>query len=104
MTQRASVSPRTEAMPSRIAWSSALRFSGLEIVRRRTPSAGWSWSSCPGMGDRSLRVAAELLHHPDQRARVGGAGDQRAFDARRALAGAHRLEVALELGELGLRP
>src|SRR3954453_1507396 len=37
------------AIASRIAWSSALRLRGLEIVRRTTPSAGSSMSSSPGM-------------------------------------------------------
>src|SRR4051812_29701255 len=37
------------AMPSRIAWSSALRLAGLEIVRRRTPSAGRSVRTSPLM-------------------------------------------------------
>src|SRR4051794_14721151 len=36
-------------MPSRIAWSSALRLAGLEIVRRRTPSAGRSVKTSPLM-------------------------------------------------------
>src|SRR4029078_2065972 len=45
--QRASASRTPCAIPSRISWSSALRLSGLEIVRRRTPSAGVSVRSCP---------------------------------------------------------
>src|SRR4051812_29238097 len=47
-TQRASVLRKARAIPSRIAWSSALRFSGFEIVSRRTPSAGSSCNSSPG--------------------------------------------------------
>src|SRR3954447_22038061 len=52
ITQRASVSPSVAAIPSRIPWSSALRLAGLEIVSRRTPSAGLSWRSWPGMKRR----------------------------------------------------
>src|SRR6478609_2874044 len=70
--QRASPSAsRTAcAMPSRIAWSSALRLSGLEIVRRRTPSAGMSVRRRPLLKDderialvhRLALLAADLLH------------------------------------------
>src|ERR671932_643135 len=50
-THRASASraPSAAAIASRIAWSSALRLAGLEIVRRRTPSAGRSMSTSPLM-------------------------------------------------------
>src|SRR3954454_3810323 len=105
ITQRASVSPSVSAIPSRIAWSSALRLAGLEIVRRRTPSAGSACRSWPGkraaayprrslsgQASRSLR-AAELLEHRQQRAGVLGPGDQRALDPGRSLAGADGLEV-----------
>src|SRR5437588_2688708 len=51
--QRASPVSRTAtAIASRIAWSSALRFEGLEIVSRRTPGAGSSMCSSPGIGGR----------------------------------------------------
>src|SRR3954449_6231789 len=56
---RASVSRTARAMPSRIAWSSALRLAGLEIVRRRTPSAGVSVRSRPLLKDDE-RIA--LVH------------------------------------------
>src|SRR3954471_20461719 len=56
---RASVSRTACAMPSRIAWSSALRLPGLEIVRRRTPSAGVSVRSRPLFKDDE-RIA--LVH------------------------------------------
>ena len=43
--------PRTcSAIASRIAWSSALCLAGLEITSRRTPSAGSSTFSSPGIG------------------------------------------------------
>src|SRR5437868_2701205 len=57
--QRAAASRTAWAMPSRIAWSSALRLSGLEIVRRRTPSAGVSVRSRPLLKDDE-RIA--LVH------------------------------------------
>src|ERR1700750_1056307 len=47
ITQRASSSPRVEVSPSRIAWSSAPRLLGLEMVSRATPGAGSSTSSPP---------------------------------------------------------
>src|SRR3954471_18713397 len=48
--QRASPGSETAAATaSRIAWSSALRLAGLEIVNRRTPAAGSSMCSSPGM-------------------------------------------------------
>src|SRR4051812_9363014 len=43
------------AIPSRIAWSSALRLAGSEIVRRRTPSAGRSMRTSPLMGREGSR-------------------------------------------------
>src|SRR3954468_23927199 len=55
-TQRASVSRSVLAIPSRIAWSSALRLAGLEILSRRTPSAGSSCSSSPGTPATLLRL------------------------------------------------
>src|ERR1700733_12888715 len=75
-TQRASSSGIIEANPSRIAWSSAPRLSGLEIVSRATPGAGSSSSSWPpaaelpllednerlAFGDRLSLLAADLLH------------------------------------------
>src|SRR3954449_13032128 len=75
ITQRASVEPSTDAMPSRIAWSSALRLAGLEIVRRRTPGAGSSTRSSPGtpvfehdegvaLVDRLTLLAEDLLDGP----------------------------------------
>src|SRR3954454_8258276 len=60
-TARASpASCMAAAIASRIAWSSALRFCGLEIVRRRTPSDGRSRSSSPAMpaGNVTSRAAA----------------------------------------------
>src|SRR5215204_5415739 len=42
------------AMASRIAWSSALRLSGLEIVSRRTPSSGSSTRSRPAIAAGTL--------------------------------------------------
>src|SRR5258705_10084026 len=58
------------AIPSRIGWSSALRLSGLEIVRRRTPSAGVSVRSRPLLKDdegialvHGLALLAEDLLH-----------------------------------------
>src|ERR1700719_1229802 len=77
MTQRASSSGIIEANPSRIAWSSAPRLSGFEIVSRATPGAGSSSSSRPApvgagsllednerfaFGDRLSLLAADLLH------------------------------------------
>src|SRR5688572_28250181 len=53
--QRASASLTARASPSRIAWSSALRFSGLEIVSRTTPSAGSSTRSLPGKSAGSVQ-------------------------------------------------
>src|SRR5437588_10886080 len=47
ITQRASSCGIVDANPSRIAWSSAPRLPGLEIVRRPTPGAGSSTSSRP---------------------------------------------------------
>src|SRR3954469_21522714 len=68
--QRASASRTACAIPSRIAWSSALRLAGLEIVRRRTPSAGVSVRSRPLLKDderialvhRLALLAEDLLH------------------------------------------
>src|SRR3954469_15945374 len=76
--QRASPGSETAAaIASRIAWSSALRLSGLEIVNRRTPSSGSSMCSSPATGagafgllqddegvalvDRLALLAADLL-------------------------------------------
>src|SRR3954447_16974574 len=53
-------------MPSRIAWSSALRLAGLEIVRRRTPSPGRSVRTSPLMAGNLVTGLARLLEH-DQR-------------------------------------
>src|SRR5437764_10454659 len=47
ITHRASSAGTVEASASRIAWSSAPRRPGLEIVRRVTPAAGSSTSSRP---------------------------------------------------------
>src|SRR5437764_14392427 len=68
--QRASASRTAPATPSRIAWSSALRLDGLEIVRRRTPSAGVSVRRRPLLKDdegialvhRLSLLAEDLLH------------------------------------------
>src|SRR4051794_7981410 len=47
---RSGSAPRTApAIPSRIAWSSALRLPGFETVSRRTPSSGSSTRTSPGM-------------------------------------------------------
>src|SRR5215211_4808254 len=67
--QRASASRTACAIPSRISWSSALRLAGLEIVRRRTPSAGVSVRSRPlfkdderiALVDRLAFLAQDLL-------------------------------------------
>src|SRR5512133_1573809 len=59
-------SPRScsaAAIASRIAWSSALRLAGMEIVSRRTPSAGRSRSSSPAMDGREANAAALLEGH-----------------------------------------
>src|SRR3954471_7333428 len=73
MKQRASPGSATAAASaSRIAWSSALRLVGLEIVSRRTPSAGSSTRSSPGtrliehdegvaLVDRLTLLAEDLL-------------------------------------------
>src|SRR6516225_2127206 len=50
ITQRASSRGRVEVKPSRIAWSSAPRLPGLEIVSRATPGAGSSTISRPPDG------------------------------------------------------
>ncbi len=52
ITQRACEAPPDSSasfavIASRIGWSSALRLSGFEIVRRTTPAAGSSTSSLP---------------------------------------------------------
>src|SRR5437868_14711356 len=68
--QRASASRTVCAMPSRIPWSSALRLAGLEIVRRRTPSAGVSVRRRPllkddegiALVDGLSLLAEDLLH------------------------------------------
>src|SRR2546421_11701078 len=52
-TQRASSPSSACVNASRIGWSSALRFEGLEIVRRATASAGWSSSSFPSASSRA---------------------------------------------------
>src|SRR5438105_6569893 len=84
IAQRASSSSNARAIASKIGWSSALRFAGLEIVSRATPSAGSSTSSlpsassrAPGGGDQSVEdnegvafvdrlplLAEDLLHRP----------------------------------------
>src|SRR3954447_23039441 len=62
--------PSAAAIASRIAWSSALRRAGLEIVSRRTPSAGRSLVTSPLMDRQSNARGAgrpgPLLEH-DQR-------------------------------------
>src|ERR1700751_5837486 len=79
ITQRASTSARVEVKASRIAWSSAPRLAGLEIVRRVTPGAGSSISRRPpagagpsgsfennervALGDRLTLLAEDLLDH-----------------------------------------
>src|SRR3954449_5003353 len=52
-------SPTAAAIASRIAWSSALRLAGLEMVSRRIPSAGSSMSSSPGI------AGARLVEHDE---------------------------------------
>src|SRR5512132_924643 len=59
----APMSRSTAAIASRIARSSALRLAGLEIVSRRTPSAGRSRSSSPAMDGREASAAALLEDH-----------------------------------------
>src|SRR6187200_56508 len=56
-------SSSTAAIASRIAWSSALRLAGLEIVSRRTPSAGRSRSSSPAMNRREASAGGLLEDH-----------------------------------------
>ena len=59
---------------SRIGWSSALRFSTLEIVRRTTPAAGSSTSSLPSasscvrpsLGDTGRKASCWDLEHPSR--------------------------------------
>src|SRR3954464_13063975 len=80
-TQRASVSPSVVAIPSRIAWSSALRLAGLEMRSRRTPSAGSSCRSSPG------RRPSLLEHYEDV-----------PFVARLTLLAEDLLDLALVLG------
>src|SRR4051794_34665463 len=68
--QRASPGSLTaSAIASRIAWSSALRLAGLEMVSRRIPSAGLSMRSSPGMASGEASRSA-LGQAP--RARRGG--------------------------------
>src|SRR5690349_10642783 len=74
ITQRASRPPSSDVSWSRIAWSSALRFSGWEMVSRTTPSAGSSSRTSPGterlledhervaLADRLALLAEDLLH------------------------------------------
>src|SRR3954468_13285144 len=57
------MSASTAAIASRIGWSSALRFAGLEIVSRRTPSAGRSRSSSPAMNGREASAGGLLEDH-----------------------------------------
>src|SRR5947209_3717903 len=76
ITHRASSRGRVEASASRIAWSSAPRRSGLEMVRRETPGAGSSTSRRPppaesllednewiALGHRLALLHADLLDH-----------------------------------------
>src|SRR5437762_10015077 len=49
ITQRASSRGRTSEKPSRMAWSSAPRLAGLEMVRRATLEAGSSTSKRPAV-------------------------------------------------------
>src|SRR4051794_38592874 len=63
--QRASPGSATAAAsPSRIAWSSALRLAGFEIVSRRTPSAGSSTRSSPGTYSSTTRVSPSFTAWP----------------------------------------
>src|SRR5256714_6032387 len=57
-------------MASRIGWSSALRLSGFEIVRRTTPSAGSSTISLPPASSRGC--ALEATAADTSRARPNG--------------------------------
>src|ERR1700733_6966842 len=75
--QRASSRGSVDVKPSRIAWSSAPRLAGLEIVRRETPGvgsptsrgppAGRAWSGSlednegVALGDRLALLAQDLL-------------------------------------------
>src|SRR5690348_8809601 len=73
ITHRASSFGSVLAKPSRIAWSSAPRLPGFEIVSRTTPSAGSSSRSCPAasakdnegvaLGHRLPLLDADLLDH-----------------------------------------
>src|SRR5579884_1389586 len=72
-TQRASRRGMVAAKASRIAWSSAPRLPGLEMVRRATPGSGSSTSSLPpgpgllednerfALGDRLALLDEDLL-------------------------------------------
>src|SRR4029077_248156 len=71
ITHRASSAGSVWVRPSRIAWSSAPRLSGLEIVSRTTWGAGSSTSSRPAegllednervaLGDRLALTASDL--------------------------------------------
>src|SRR5215470_15241463 len=65
-TARDSPGSRTAtAIASRIAWSSALRLAGLEIVSRKTPSTGRSKRSSPAIDGRE--ASAGWLFEDDQR-------------------------------------
>src|SRR3954447_9517595 len=64
-------------MPSRMAWSSALRLPGLEMVSRRRPSSGSSTRGPPAMARRTLasgaggaRATARLLEDDERVALV----------------------------------
>src|ERR1700757_2228246 len=57
ITQRASSSGSVRVKLSRIAWSSAPRRSGFEIVSRATPAAGSSTSRRPALVEDNERVA-----------------------------------------------
>src|SRR3954452_19098688 len=99
--QRASwCSATATAIPSRIAWSSALRFAGLEIANRTTPSAGSSMISSPGM---AARTVARGRARPSSAPRDDQACLVRDDDELRAVARAELGEQARQMGLDGER-
>src|SRR2546423_9485374 len=86
-------------MASRIGWSSALRLSGFEIVRRTTPSAGSSTSSLPPASSRGCALEATAADtsraRPNGDLAIGFAMKAGALPGRRARLLEHDERVAL---------